>query len=49
MGEVVTGKSSTYGYWELLGRIEDIHDLVQSGDWTVDDARKALGLITEPQ
>jgi hypothetical protein len=49
MAEVLTGKSSPYGYWELLRRIEDIHDLVQSGNWTVDDARKALGLITEPQ
>jgi hypothetical protein len=49
MAELVTGEPSSDGYWELLRRIEDIHDLVQSGDWTVDDARKALGLIAKPQ
>ena len=41
MAEVITGQRNGGDLWEHL---EEIHDRVKRGDWTVGDARKTLGL-----
>jgi hypothetical protein len=46
--EVLQTITGTRNGSDLIKRIEDIYDIVKAGDWTVGDARQALGLEREP-